>query len=342
MMKSKQLGISIVELMIAMVIAMVLLLVVSQVYVGGVTTQRAQTDVMRLNESARFAFDLITRELRLAGYRNTWSPNSASSEFCADAGTKVPAFLALNDPATINPSAADASFGSGSTTIYSPASSRYNDVLRVRYYGEAGATGAPANAAAATSPVLDCQGYAVAADQLVTDTLFIAVDANNNNEPTLYCYTDNPASPRQAVPLVAGIESMQLLFGQDTDGDNLINRYIPWNQRASGTCRSAVINPNIPANPKPWELMVSGATKTCTADDIRSVKVSVIARTPSAISKDAVAQGPMAHFSASYPAAANSDPSAIFPSAGVNVPNDGRARVMSSTEIALRNPNYCN
>lgn len=303
-------GFSIVELMVAMLIAMVVLLVVSQVYVGSVTTQRAQTDVMRLNESARFAFDLISRELRLAGFRNTWQPNATASDFCSSTATG--AFLfAVNDPPTINPAAASANLTSQSPqiSIYSPAVNSYNDVLRVRYYGED---------FTATAQVLDCHGQPVAANQLVQDTLFIAPDTNNNNEPTLFCYTDNP-SPVTAthpgqVALVAGVESLQLLFGQDTDDDGIVNRYVPAN------------------------LITNGGR---TMDDALSVRVSILVRSPNSVSKDGTVRAPMPHFSANYPATTNSDGSAVFPAAGVNVPSDGRARQMLSTEIAIRNQRYC-
>jgi len=309
----KQSGFSLVELMIAMVIAMIVLLVVSQVYVGGLQTQRAQTDVLRLNESARFAFDLMTRELRKAGHRNVWQPGSTASEFCT---TSTAAFVGINDPASLNP-AADASLWTAQsplTSIYSPAAGRYNDVIRVRYYGED---------STATAPVLDCHGYPVSASTLVEDTLYIAADPNNNNEPTLYCHTSNSggavtATHPGAIPLVAGVESMQLLYGEDTDAtpDSIINRYVPWHLLTSTD-----------------------------SDRMLSVKVSILVRSPNAVSRDgaSVGRGPLVHFGAGYSgtAATNTDDSAFFPSAGTDVPNDGRARLLLSTDVGLRNPHYC-
>lgn len=304
---ARQRGFSIVELLVALLIAMVVLLVVSQVYVGAITTQRAQTDVMRLNESARFAFDVISRELRLAGFSNVWQIGSSAEDLCSTSSAG-PALAAVNDPTSINPAAPSASLTSQSPliSIYSPAANRFNDVVRVRYYGESSTT---------TAPILDCQGYPVAVGQLVQDTLFVASDPNNNNEPTLFCYTDNPtpvnANHPGRIAMVAGVESLQLLYGQDTDADGIIDRHVPAN------------------------LITSGGR---TVDDVLSVKVSVLVRSPNAVSKDdfVVGRGPMRHFSASYPAGANSDDSAIFPSAGLDVPSDGRARLMLSTEVAIR------
>lgn len=303
----KEKGFSIVELMIAMAIAMVVLLVVSQVYVGGVTTQRAQTEVMRLNESGRFAVDLLTRELRLAGFANVWQPLSSASDLCASQAAG-PALVALNDPSAINPAAASANLTSQTplTSVYSPATNRYSDVLRVRYYGEDGT---------ATAAILDCHGHPVAANQLVEETLFVAQDSANNNEPTLFCYTNNPnpvsATHPGQIALVSGVESLQMLFGQDTDGDGLVNRYVPAN------------------------LITNGGR---TADDVLSVKVSVIVRSPNSVSRDVVPRAAMVHFFPGYAAVAagNGDDSAVFPTAGANLPADGRARLMLSNEVAIR------
>lgn len=298
-----QRGMTIIELMIAMIIAMIILLAVSRVYVGSVSTQRAQADVTRLNESARFAIDLLTRHLRNAGFSNSWQIGSTAQDLCA--GTAAgPALVALNDPASINP--ATASFtGSPEISVYSPATNSYNDVVRVRYYGED---------AAATERLLDCHGYAIAANVLVEDTIFVAPNAANGNEPTLFCNTTNssPATATHpgAVALVSGVESFQIVYGEDTDADGIVNAYLP---------------SNLVGN---W-------------NNILSAKVSVIVRSPNEVSKDRTTRTPMHHFSPNYPATDNTDPSAIFPSATVDVPADGRARLMISSEIALRNRARC-
>ena len=53
-----QRGVTLVELMIAMAIGLLIVLVVTSAYMSGIGTQRAQTDMTRLEESARFGFDL--------------------------------------------------------------------------------------------------------------------------------------------------------------------------------------------------------------------------------------------------------------------------------------------
>ena len=297
-------GMSLVELIIAMAVGMVILTVVSQAYLGGLQSKRANTDITRLNETSRFAFDLITRSLRKAGYSNRWGPPPPTGvvpgvvPFC---GT-TPALMAVNGAATIDPTAANLA---GATNTVLNAS----DVLRVSYYGEDNAAGT-----AADGSVLDCHGYPVRRGQRVDEVIFVANDLATN-EPSLFCYTSNPTpaivgSHPGSLPLVTGVESMQLLFGEDVELDGVINRYVPWGlARPDGTAFSAT--------------------------SILSAKLSVVVRTPNAVGVDNELRT-YNHFSApgyNYPAVTNADGGAVFtPTTGA-----GRLRSMQGVEIALRN-----
>jgi type IV pilus assembly protein PilW len=286
-------GLTLIEMMVAIAIGLLLMVGIAQVYLSSMSTQRTQNDATLLNESARFTFDLLSRELRKAGFRNSWQQNSASvSEFCP---TEDPlpqsAYIGLNDPATISTASADLS----GTAI--PISNQ-SDVLKVRFYGES---------ANGTESVTDCHGYPVAASQLVQDTLYVAPDPANNNEPTLWCHTDNPAPATAAhpgaLPLVAGVESLQLLYGEDTDNDGIINRYVPWQ-------------------------LVSKVHK------VSAVKASAVVRGPNGLALGTVATS-YTHFPG-YDQAANSDAGAVFTPASTD-----RLRKQFSTEIAIRNFGYC-
>ncbi len=130
-------------------------------------------------------------------------------------------------------------------------------------------------------------------------TFFIAADTSNNNEPALFCYTTNAAASGN-VPLVPGVESMQMLYGEDTDGDGTINRYVP-------------------------------ASTAVTVSNVRSIMLSLVTRTPNAKAVDNTART-FNHFGTNYDSAANSDPGSVF-----TAPADRRTRQQFSTTIALRN-----
>lgn len=289
MSRRPQHGVTLVELMIAIAIGLLILVAIAQVYMGSFNTQRTQDDMARLQETGRFAFNLIGRAVRQAGYRDT---TEGLASFCS-ARSLGSGLAGLNDAEQIDPAASD--FGGNAFTI-----SNASDVIRVQYYG---------HSTEASPALLDCQGYPVAAKQPVKDTLFVASDPNNNNEPTLFCHTSNPepvtASHPGASALVAGVESLQLLYSEDVDG--------------AGTLRFV-----------PWHLLTD-------PDKVSAVKVSIVARSPNAVTVDAAAKT-FNHFSAAgtvaYPAAQNADAGAVF-QAGA----DRRLRQMFSMDIALRN-NY--
>jgi type IV pilus assembly protein PilW len=294
-------GVTLVELMIAIAIGLLVIVTILAVYLSGTNVQRAQSDTVDFNENARFAFDLIEHEFMKAGFRNTWETGSTGHNFCATGATGS-AFLGRNDPTTINPTTADFSGGTQVAVL------NKSDVLRVRFYGES--TGA-------TAPVNDCQGYPVTAGHLIEDTLYVAADANNNDEPTLFCNTQDLTAATAhdgTLPMVAGVESLQLLYGQDTDADGSINSYLPWdNTVTSATAGAAAV------------------------DNILSIKISAVIRSANAVTTDTrTANLPMYHFGSSYPSAANADGGAVF-----QAPADRRIRKIFSAESAFRNFPYC-
>lgn len=65
--KNRQHGLSIVELMVAMTIALVLLTGILQIFISSRATYAAQESLSRVQESARFAMEFMKRDLRMAG-----------------------------------------------------------------------------------------------------------------------------------------------------------------------------------------------------------------------------------------------------------------------------------
>lgn len=280
-------GFSLVELMVAMAIGLIIAFAVTQAYVNATFTQRAQSDVARLQESARFAFDSLAHGLRKAGYKNPNATSLPGMSFC-ELKPYLDRFIGRNDAAGLNPASADLS----GTTLPVLNSS---DVLRVRYYGE--------GIAAADGSMLDCLGNSVAANVLVEDTFFVAADAANNNEPTLFCYTSNaPASGN--VPLIPGVESLQILYIEDINGNATQQRMVP-------------------------------IGSVGLIDFVRGVMLSVVVRTSTAVAVDQSSTRTFNHFGTAYApsnAAPAGDAGSVF-----TAPADGRIRQQSSTTVALRN-----
>lgn len=314
-------GFSLIEFMIAIAISMIVLLAVSIAWQTGMVTQQAQTDNSRLNETVRFAVDLLSREIRQAGLTNKAS-NPPELNFCSTAST-LGAIAGINDPATIDPTFTGMKISGTAIPVLN-----LSDAIRVRYYGEDPNAGGVANG---TSLSTDCLGNTVPSRTLVEDTLYVASDPKNNGEPALWCHTSNPnplSVANNPAPIVSGVESLQILYGLDTDGDGIINEYLPWQL--------------IPYFPAPNNLIQN-------TDGILAVKVSIIAR-----SADAVTAGPAAaktyyHFGQPPPWGTPPlnyqyvDPTGAGAGTTFTSPVDNRLRLPQpvSTEIAIRNFSNC-
>ena len=69
----RQRGMSLVELMVAMTIGLIITVVIANLFIGTKETYRTQDDLSRMQENLRFAFQVIGRTVRLAGYRADWN-----------------------------------------------------------------------------------------------------------------------------------------------------------------------------------------------------------------------------------------------------------------------------
>ena len=173
-------GFTLVELLVAIVIGMALTVVVAQLFIHSRTTYTTTDDVSRMQENMRFAFQLLTRTVQLAGFHT--APN-------VDADT-------VFSPGAPAIEGAD---GGGNAP----------DQLTIRYQGFGPTLGT------SDGSVTDCNGNAVAAGVVAVNVYTIGVGANGAN--ALFC------NGIEAVPDVA---SMQILYGEDTDGDRVANNFL--------------------------------------------------------------------------------------------------------------------
>lgn len=154
---SVQKGVGLVELMTAMALSTVLILGAVTVFSKSSSTSRNQNSVAQLNDNARFAMDMLRRQLLMTGYRDeAWVVDPVDDA------------LEVVDAAT--------------------------DQLTVRYQ-------APR----------DCLRNPTAGTGGVAVNVF-DVDTGN-----LRCNGET---------IIAGVEDLQILFGEDTDGDGIANRIV--------------------------------------------------------------------------------------------------------------------
>ena len=135
-----QQGLTIIELMVAMVLGLLLMAVAIHIFVGNRDTYRYNSNLARLQENGRFAFEQVSRVVRMTGYQGA-SPNDwVLGPMSVENGGVSP--LAGSDNDTNN-----------------------SDTITITYKGSDDAS------------IKDCHGADVVAASTVSNTY--ALDANN-------------------------------------------------------------------------------------------------------------------------------------------------------------------
>ena len=191
--RSRQRGFSLTELMIAVVVGLILTIVVSQVFLGNKDAFRTQDDASRSAENARFLQMVLNRTIRNAGY-TYWNPN-AGNQF-KSAWTGKTQLAGTNGAA--------------------------NDDVTVAFYGSSKIAGG-----AEDGTVLTCHGVGVSdntAIQPATNKFYIANGGDGRN--ALFCES-NYNGVQKIEELVPGVESFQILYGEDKSADYVPDRWVP-------------------------------------------------------------------------------------------------------------------
>jgi len=92
--KSTQSGVTLVELMIALVLGLIIAAGISQIFVSSQKTYRISEEQSRMQESARFGFEFLTRGFREAGYSGCRAIERLNIQVIANAPT--PSYSANN------------------------------------------------------------------------------------------------------------------------------------------------------------------------------------------------------------------------------------------------------
>lgn len=204
-------GVTLVELMIAMMLGMAIILLATSLLLSTRSAYSAQSDEARIEDTGRYAIETLSRAVRQASFEN-WDK--------ADAPIVT---MAAMSP---NLAGLDArSLRAGTPGIDDPLAASVNgsDVLAVRFFGAgSGAEG--------DGSLVNCAGFGVAAAAVAetadtdrgTSIFYVANDATG--EPELYCkFEGNGGWTAQSI--ARGVESFQVLYGLDLNGDSLPDRF---------------------------------------------------------------------------------------------------------------------
>lgn len=242
-------GLTLVELMISLAIAMFIVLAGTALLVSAKSSYLAQTENVQIQETGRFALEVIARAIRQAAYANLDPVEGAVASVDATGA----AIIGMDAK----------SLRSRSPEITSPLGKSINgsDVLAIRYFGAGeGRDG--------DGSILNCAGFGVGAPskKRATDSdrdwsiFYVAEDSSG--EPELYCkYFGNESWASQSI--ARGVESFQVLYGLDTDGDGIPNRFLNATEVEVQRNAGGVVNPGATGHTSnsapgsPWENVVA-------------------------------------------------------------------------------------
>lgn len=203
----RQGGLSIVELMVALVISLLLMTGVIQVFLSSKQTYASNEAASRLQENGRFALEFIAQSARHAGYVEAANSTASLPSNIASPGNSI-----CNDSGTCSSQGADEE-PDNVAFVLQP---RIQDGLRRDCLGVNG-TG--------TYAINDT-------DIIINQFVIIAADpANGEPHPALGCRSRNTrggwVTGATAQRLIDGIDALQVQYGISTGGDsNSVNQYV--------------------------------------------------------------------------------------------------------------------
>jgi type IV pilus assembly protein PilW len=205
-------GLTLVELMISITLGMLVVMATTALLVSSKTSYTAQDEGVRIQETGRYAFDVIARAVHQAAYEN-WDVDGGPMLAGAAYSANVRGFDASSVKAATH-------------GIDAPLQTSVNgsDVLALRFFGVGNGTDGDGT-------VLNCAGFSVGApsSHAAADSergwsiFYVATSAHG--EPELRCkYLGKTNWASDAI--ATGVESFQVLYGVDADNDSMPDRYV--------------------------------------------------------------------------------------------------------------------
>lgn len=206
---SRQAGLSLVELMISMTLGMLVVLAGGAVLVSTKSGYSAQNEVTLVEDAGRYAIENISRSVRQAAFENLGTEH-APIVTQAEHSANIAGFDARSLKGT----------SEGLDALLFKAVNG-SDVLAIRFFGSGprpNGDGTMVNCAGFSVPAPDSQGEA---DEGRGWSIYYVAE-DSTGEPELYCkYRGDSGWTSQAI--ARGVESFQVLYGVDTDGDGVMN-----------------------------------------------------------------------------------------------------------------------
>ncbi|MES2242439.1 MAG: PilW family protein [Pseudomonadota bacterium] len=218
-----QSGLTLVELLVSLVLTSLVTLAAIALYSVTLSSYKTVDAGQEIQESGRFALEIIGQSARLAGYQNyTQRDGSGDENTRRFVPTTFPTVRGFNNSKVASPGNIDDDGATDNGGVNN------SDTLAFRFHGSSKLD----DPLAPDGSVIDCQGvaqnYPDNGDDVALSLFWIKVDSTG--EPALQCISrGSPAAAtltRNSQPILKGVETFQVMYGLDTDADSVPDRWV--------------------------------------------------------------------------------------------------------------------
>jgi prepilin-type N-terminal cleavage/methylation domain-containing protein len=216
-----QQGMTLIEMMIAMVISLVLIAGVGTVYLSSRKNNTARDQLSMMNENARVALETLRKHLEHAGYATPTKLPMGSYFYVSGDADPIPGSCG-----TLGANSLAAVIASSTSDLDINGAAVLGDRISVRFIGDENLS----VDAVGNNLTAACYGGLVSVkDALVynafhVDTSATVKDSTGKLIPILYAIGSNNNLFKQ--PVVNGIENMQFIYGVDSNSDGTADSFL--------------------------------------------------------------------------------------------------------------------
>lgn len=239
-----QAGLTLVELLVSMVLMLLVTIATVALYNVSSSSYRTVDANQELQDSARFAMEIIGQAARSAGYQDRTGPTTTEKVYADQVFGPT-----IRETWRVEGRNGQTLSGGNSSAYSTSGVVNNSDALVVRFFGAN--LPDPANPSVAkfsgTNPVpdgsmVDCSGravpYPVGSADVGVSAFFVKI---LNGEPELYCKSWNSQEGKFSdTQVVRGVETLQIVYGVDTDNNEVADSWLS----ANAISDDPAVNPN--------------------------------------------------------------------------------------------------